>query len=190
MSENDRFCTACGARLPEGSLFCPECGRSVDGGENPYAGAYAGYDDRSRVQRKSSVPIFIILYGIFGLIVGASMLSFCVGLNEASYNELLQTAGDMMGSDVTGMMPAWSESLKNMLVATCVFGTVSPICALVSYVFCWRNGPWKYALAFCALADVLILGMCLTDVITAVILFIIGLIVTYKLYTDRETFSS
>lgn len=189
MSENDRFCTACGASLPPGSQFCPECGRSVDGRENPYAGGEY-YDRGMQVQRKSSVPIFIILYGIFGLIVGASMLSYCLGLNEASYNELLQTAGDMIGSDVSGMMPAWSESLKSMLVTTCVFGTLSPICAIISYIFCWRNGPWKYALAFCGLADVLVLGMCLTDVLTAVILFAIGLVVTYKLYADRETFSS
>ena len=26
------FCTGCGRELEEGALFCPECGRAVDGG--------------------------------------------------------------------------------------------------------------------------------------------------------------
>ena len=189
MTDENRFCTACGARLPEGSIYCPECGRPVDGGQNPYA-ADPGWDRGMVQRRKSSIPVFLLLYGIFGLIVSLYMLSFAYGLNEEVYNQFLQNAEEMIGSDVSPMMPPWEDSLRTMMLAASVFGIISPVLALVSYYFCWKGGPWKNAIILCGLSSVLILGTCIASSMEGLILFLIGMFVTFMLYRDKDTFAS
>ena len=75
-------------------------------------------------------------------------------------------------------------------VAASVFGIVSPVLALVSYYFCWKGGPWKNAIILCGLSSVLILGTCIASSMEGLILFLIGMFVTFMLYRDKDTFAS
>lgn len=192
MSEENRFCTACGASLPEGSVYCPECGRPVGGGANPYAaGPAPGYREPA-MGRKSSTPLFILLYGAFGLVFGLLTLSDGITINEQVYNEMLDYVTQITGMDASSVMPAWSDSMKTQMIVSGAFMVASPVCALLSYYFCWRNGPWKNAIVLCVLADVLVLGVCayFEYIVIALPLFVIGLFVTFRLYNERPRFAS
>ena len=186
MSENNRFCTACGARLPEDSNFCPECGASIDGGTNPYASQGPTYGQPVNA-KKSNIPTFILLYGIIGTIFGAYMVYYSISFTEAYYNDMVEQMVDIFGQEFADMFPEWTASMQNTMIAGSVCGLASAVCALVSYYFCWKGGPWKNALIFCALSTILSLGIVISDY-TGILLFIIGGFVTYKVYTGKGVF--
>lgn len=179
MNDDKRFCTACGALLPAGATFCPECGAGTDGSSNPYAGRAQPYR-APQSQGGSIAKTLLLVYGVLAIVMAIAFLYNGIVLNEAMYNEMMQMYWDM-GIE----MPAWDDFIKTQMMAAGAFMIMSALAALASYWFCKKRGPKKNAVMSCAIASVLVLGM--MDV-TAIIMLIIGCLVTYMLYKDNTGF--
>ena len=189
MSDEHRFCVSCGAQLPEGSRFCTECGSSTDGGYT--APRMSGTIIKGG---RSIVPIMILVYGIVGLLYGLSTLAESVAMDYSTYQEMAKMFDDIFienGYEPVSILPAWSDSTKMLLIVSAIFGTLSPLAALGSYYFCYKQGPKKNAVYLCIAATVLILGTCCfsTYIILSVPAFIIGALITYMLYNSKDVFA-
>ena len=115
-----------------------------------------------------------------------------VGMTEEAYNELIRTMSDMSGLDAGSMMPAWSDSIPLLMSLSMASLVVSGALAILCYVFCRKAENWKAATILCAASSVVCLGICSFSVYTAmgIGLAVIGLIVTFMVYSRRDTFSS
>lgn len=193
MNDENNFCVSCGARLPADATFCPECGMSVNGDAPPRdpsvmrtAGPVKG--------GSAVIPIFILLYGIFGLFVGVSMLAFSISIDSVAYQELIDSINQYLidsGMEPTEVLPAWSDTLKILMIVAAVFGTLSPLAALGSYYYCYKTGPRETAVRLCLAATILILGLCVFVDYAAcgIICFVIGAIMTYVLKNSSDVFT-
>lgn len=182
MTEENRFCVRCGARLPEGAEFCPECGASVDGGGNPYVSQQPYQPRQSTAVPKMS--IYILIYGVLAVIFGLMSLYEGAILSEADWNTMMDMY-EQMGFE--GILPPWDEFFRTQMLISGACMILSGACALAGYWFCRQRGPRMHVVILCAVASVLTLGM--MDV-TAVITLIIGLFVTYMVYNDKTGFAS
>lgn len=181
MNDEKKFCTACGAMLPDGAEFCPACGAGVDGHANPYTVRSNPYST-NQARSGSVAKTLLLIYGVLAIIMAIAFLYNGYILNESMYNEMMQMYSDM-GINV----PAWNDFMKTQMMVAGAFMLMSGITALISYWYCKNRGPKKYAVIWCAVASVLVLGM--MD-ITAIIFLIVGLLVTYMIYNDKTGFES
>lgn len=193
MNDENSFCVSCGAKLPAGATFCPECGMSVNGDAPPRdpssmrtAGPVKG--------GSAVIPIFILVYGILGLIVGVSTLIESMAMDQAAYQSMIDSINQSLidsGMDPVQVLPDWTDTIKIQMIAAAVFGTLSPLAAIGSYYFCYKTGPRKTAVQLCVAAAVLILGLCAFPVYAmfAVPCFIIGAIMTYVLHNSSDVFT-
>ncbi|MDO5853894.1 MAG: zinc ribbon domain-containing protein [Thermoplasmata archaeon] len=189
--EGDKFCTRCGAELPDGSAFCPECGSPVGGGFNHEAGAGYGYSDgyyRQASRPALSFAPLILVYGIlaavFGLLIGISV----AGLTEASYNELIQTMTDATGVDYSTLMPAWSSGLVLMLCATFFAMAASGILAILCYIQCRKAENWKLTVILCGASTAACLVVTVFSPVEGLVMVIVGALMTYLIYNRKDAF--
>lgn len=194
MNDENNFCVSCGAKLPEGATFCPECGMSLNG-DAPSRGP-SDMRTAGPVKGGSAViPIFILLYGIFGLIVGVIALVEAVAIDQAMYQALIDSLNQAFidsGMDPVQILPEWSDTTKLLMIVAAVFGTLSPLAAIGSYYYCYKTGPRKTAVQLCLASTVLILGLCvfIDYAYCAIPCFIIGAIMTYVLKNSSDVFTS
>lgn len=182
MTEENRFCVRCGARLPEGAEFCPECGASVGGGGNPYVSQQPYQPRQSTAMPRMTT--YILIYGVLAVIFGLISLYTGATLNEADWNSMIDMYEEM---GFAGVLPAWDDFFRTQMLVAGACMVLSGACAFAGYWFCRQRGPRMYVVVACAVASVLTLGM--MDV-TSVILLIVGLFVTYMVYTDKTGFAS
>lgn len=186
--EGDKFCTACGAMLPDGATFCPQCGRSLDG--SAPTGGY-GYDPWSRDPRAAqaktgpSFAILILIYGLFAIFGGVFSGITLGTLDQASFDATVEMLEEY-GLDMSG----WTLSMVHEWAIGMYILAVSGVAAVISYYYCRKAENWKYAVAFCGIASVLTLGMAVAGFSDGLILCPIGLIITYLVYARRDTFKS
>ena len=190
--EGDRFCTRCGAELPDGAQFCAECGAQVGGGGNlnqPYG---SPYDYRERGRTGPGFSFVILFYGIFAIVLGLMDLVSGLGMNEAAYNDLIDSMSSMTGMDASTMVPAWTDSIPMLMSVSMGCLIVSGALAVVCYSLCKKAENWKAAVIVCAAASVACLGICSFSVYTylGIPLFVIGLLITAMLYMRRDTFKA
>ena len=178
MTEENNFCVVCGAMLPPGAEFCPACGSGVDGRSNPHAAeARAGYSGSQ--SGGINIGIFVLLYGIIALIVGVYGTYIGLTFTEADYNQIAE-----MYESFGLALPAWSDSIPTEYLISGIMTVVSGALALLSYWFCRQGGPRTYAVVACLAASVLSYGF------FSFISIIVGLIVTFLLYRDKNMFTS
>ncbi len=174
-------------------MFCPECGMSVNGDAAPRDQS----DRRTAGPVKGGsaiIPIFILVYGIVGLIMGVSTLIESIAMDQAAYQSMIDSINQSFidsGMDPVQILPDWTDMTKMQMIAAAVFGTLSPLAAIGCYYFCYKTGPRKTAVQLCVAATVLILGLCAFPVYAmfAVPCFIIGAILTYVLYNSSDVFT-
>lgn len=180
MTDENKFCTACGAMLPEGAEFCPECGAGIGGRSNPHAYAQGpGYPMQQR-SGPPAVSILILVYGVIAAILGLSTVYLGLTFTEADFQALVDQY-EAMGM----VLPfEWSDSFSSDMLFTGGITIISAISALVSYWFCYKRGPKTYAVIACAVATVFSYGM------ISIVSIAIGAIVTFLLYRDDKGFTS
>lgn len=190
--EGDRFCTRCGAMLPDGAAFCPECGSPLDGGFRPEQQPQYGYGVRTPVRRCPGFVILFLLYGVFALILGALDAVNALGYDEATYNELIRTMEDMTGYDMTGMLPVWTSDLPVMMCLSMAFLAISGALAVGTYYFCRVRSDWRTAVIMCVASSVACLGMMCSPFYMSlgILLFAVGLVFTIILYSSKRSFGA
>ena len=180
MTDENKFCTACGAMLPEGAEFCPECGAGIGGRTNPHA--YAQGPSYATVQRSGppAMSLLVLIYGVFALILGIVSVYLGFTFTEADFQELVEQY-EAMGM----VFPLeWSDSFSSEMLLTGAVTMASAACALISYWFCYKRGPKTYAVVACAAATVLSFG------VMSVVTVVIGALVTFLMYRDTKGFTS
>ena len=184
--EENRFCTRCGAELPEGASFCPECGSPLDHGsvQNPSSSAIMK-------QGLGLLGIFILLYGVLAIIYGIMDMTSSIGLTESSYNELVESLSEIMGMDMSQYMPVWSADMPMLMTMSMAFLTISGVLAIVCYIISKKRNDWKMTVILCAASAIACLGMCCFTFYASIGIFLcaIGLVMTAMIYTKKDCFS-
>ena len=193
-----KFCYKCGASLPEGADFCPECGTSMkmDGtavhNENTSRPVHGPKKDLG------PVPILIMVYGILAiicalivLISGVFLDSFLKTLNEmvkegviteADYQNFLKTLGLVSEAAINAM--------KLQMIIEGILMAISGIAAIVSSANCGKMQNFKIAFGACVLASALpLLSIIFLD-ITGVIAAVVGFVMCYLIYQKKDMFIS
>ncbi len=184
--EENSFCTSCGYNLPEGATFCPQCGANVNGPASGYD-PRRGYDSRP----KMGFLILILLYGVFATILGLLDTLSYMSLTEETYQATIDMLSDMLGMDASEIMPAWYDNMPRDMAISSACMMLSGMVAVVCYVKTKKADDFRMSVLLCAVASVLPLGMAIypSNMGTAVILCVIGLLMTYLMYSKKEAFS-
>ncbi len=186
MNDND-YCMKCGARLPEGSEYCPECGASRDG--SPYKKQVETvYVDRQGYGRRPDTlgrtPAIILTYGILATLFGLLMF---LGMStiESTWDTLADEEGLYMGVTMA--------EFKSMATLCGAAFLVSGICAMLCAILAKRRQMFMVCLILCIVASVSLLLMAAADTgsaVLAVILMLIGLLMANRIYSNRDSFVS
>lgn len=182
----DRHCVRCGNRIPEGSEYCPSCGAGLDGSayetraETVYMENRRGYGRRP--DTLGVTPTLILVYGILAAVFGIMLL---VAPSFVDWGSLADESGLYMGMTE-------SEYSSSSLVMGAVF-LISGVCALIASILSKRRERFLLSWVSCLLASLVPLAMALVDsasVVLGIILCVIGLLMTYRIYSNRDSFSS
>ena len=186
--EGNRFCTKCGAELPDGAAFCPECGATTD----PSAAAAVPSYTRAVAKPSLSFAILILGYGILATVLGLMDALTTIGLTEAEYNDMISMMSDAAGMDMSGYMPVWTDSLPVMMSLSMGFLAASGILAIVCYIFCRKAEDWKLTLGLCLASSIACLGICCFSLYSfiGIPLFVIGILMTVLLYLKKGAFAN
>ena len=141
MGSEYNFCTRCGAELPVGCDYCPECGKCFVEGT-----------DRMVVNVSRNPLMFFIvllaLYALFSIIEGLYVIFFndiFISNVEAIYGTDLDTYLSRIGVDSV-------EQFSDILFKESIVNVVSGSFAALTLILCLRLRYWKAACLFCLLA--------------------------------------
>ena len=191
MSDEIKFCFKCGANVPEGSAFCPECGASLTG-NNDNRTEYTAVPTKSAQNADGGiVPILIMIYGVLAIIGG--LLVIIVGISVDSLINMMEAAVEQgtISAEEYELFVELTKSL-NMLACTLIGVLLisSGVLALISGIWSSNLKNWKLSVLFCGIAALLPALSIMFDPITAVILPVVGLLMTYFLYSKKNDFQS
>ena len=197
MTDEEKFCFKCGAMLPDGADFCPECGASLRAeGERTVPEP----EVRTAVRSDSlgAIPALILIYGIFALIVAFFYIISGIMLDSLldmfkdyaergiismdDYNQFLEMIG--------AATEEGRSTLKLNLTIEGILFAVSGIAAVVSSRYCGKLENYKRAFYLCFAATILVAAQVFLGDITGLILAAVGLVMCYLLYRNREKFTS
>lgn len=194
-NEQKAFCTQCGAPLEQGSVFCSECGNHVtepdpiyNSGPNhiPNSNFVYGSDNLAKTKANGRmIWIYILLIGyIF------------IGTILASTGILFERLMEVVGSDpsLIDMLESSGVTYEYMLSMTDAMFTfgilvgVSVILVIMSLILCIMKTKHKIAVILCAAGSLVLIGTFFSGMSDGVFFGIIGLLVTYMLYTTKPAF--
>jgi hypothetical protein len=172
MAIDNSFCTHCGAVIPEGSKFCPDCGTSIDGSENPYA--YESH--QSTPGGLDSTRILILIYGVIATIFGLLAVLGSMMLTSEMWEQAMEMYGTTFDMDL--------DALKMSALIEGIIIIASGICAILSS-YCIKNGNvFPAAMILCLIASALSLVLFPLGIITLAV----GLYMTYRIYSFRGAY--
>ena len=159
-------CSKCGSELPIETTFCPTCGNRLI---------------KSNLGMTSNL---ILIYGVVAIIIG---LFFAAGLSVI----------DQAWNDIAGPDGTYDGITYDLMVSvvqwTAVAFLSSGVCALVSGILARKQVYGKGCLILCVLASVLVFAAAIPDLsmlVVAIILFIVGMYMSYRLYAHQDEFCS
>ena len=175
MGSEYNFCTRCGAELPVGCDYCPECGKCFVEGT-----------DRMVVNVSRNPLMFFIvliaLYALFSIVEGLYVILFndlFISNIEAIYGTDLETYLARIGVDS-------AVQFSDILHKEGIVNIVSGSFAVGAFILCLRMRYWKLACVFCLLATFSIpvslifmpFKMIQSEGITIALQVLVGLMVT------------
>lgn len=184
--ESPAFCTRCGATLPEGATFCPGCGATVGDDAEPYV-----QRPQAQTGRFGLAPM-ILVYGIFATIIGLMDVVTYIGLDEATYVDLVNQMSEISGIDAWTIMPAWTPDMALLMTLSMACLTVSGVLAVACFAICRKGENWKVSIMLCVASTVMCLGICAFTMFASlgIPLFAIGLVMTVLMFVKKDTFVS
>ncbi len=198
MTDEVKFCYKCGASLPDGADFCPECGASVRAdGERAVPDTTVGTAP-VRQDSLGAIPVLILVYGIFALIVAVFAFMFGIMLDtmldmlkdyaerglitQDDYQQFLELIG--------ATTEAGKNALKTNLIIEGVIFALSGIAAIVSSHYCGKLENYKMAFYMCIAASALTVIMVFIGDISGLLLAIVGFVMCYLIYQNKHKFTS
>ncbi|MFA7150176.1 MAG: zinc-ribbon domain-containing protein [Candidatus Methanomethylophilaceae archaeon] len=174
-SGSTAFCTKCGTKLRESAAFCPECGAPVAGGSVVQSVRNEINDSCERkamTERLMWVSIFLGIFVLFSVVIGA----YCA-FDVNVIMETLKSDPDVWSE----LLTHYTETeIRNAFVLVGYYVLLAGVVGAVSLILCVTKRFWIVALVTCAAASILMLPTIIGP--------IIGLIVSYLLYTAKPAF--
>ena len=175
MGSEYNFCTRCGAELPVGCDYCPECGKCFVEGT-----------DRMVVNvSRNPLMFFIVLIALYAL------FSIIEGLYVVLFNDFfISNIEAVYGTDLENFLASRGlenvQQLSDILFKEGIVSIVSGSMAAVVFVLCLRMRYWKAACLLCLAATFVIpipllfmpLKMIQSEWITVALQVLVGLMVT------------
>ena len=198
MTDEVKFCYKCGASLPDGADFCPECGASVNADGERAVPDSAGRTATVRQDSLGAIPVLILVYGIFALIV--AFFAFMSGvmldtmldmlkdyaerglISQDDYNQFLELIG--------ATTEAGKTALKTNLIIEGIIFALSGIAAIVSSHFCGKLKNYQIAFYMCIAASALTLVIVFIGDISGLLLAVVGFVMCYLIYQNKYKFTS
>ncbi|MGI6472503.1 MAG: zinc ribbon domain-containing protein [Candidatus Methanomethylophilaceae archaeon] len=181
--DNKAFCTSCGALLPPDSTFCQECGSPV-GGSDYVPVTFERYQEGYAVAKAGSR-----LKMIYFLMAGYMIIGIIIAITGMYFEQFVES----LPSDDPTYIEILGENYYNDLLALVgsmeLIGTLFLISVLVilgSLVLSIMKRYHRVAVILCAAGSLVLL---FTMSIDGIIFTVIGLGVTYLLYTTSAVFT-
>ena len=181
----ERHCIRCGEVIPEGSEYCPTCGASLDGTAYDRTADFyrnkAGWKKEDTLQ---SIPKLMMVYGVLAVIVGAVVL-VSYGTIDGTWEQLADADGTYYGLTL--------DQTRSALMFIGIPMALSGLCALASGFMTGKREGYRMSMLLCILASVLPLFMALgllNTIVFGIVLCVIGLYVTTRLYNNSQCFAS
>ncbi len=190
-----RYCYKCGAEVPTGSSFCPECGASISDFDQGAEAEYTAAPTRRVKDDLGAIPLLLLVYGIIA-IIGAIFL-ILIGM---SFNLILETLqqmvqeGAMTQDEYNDFISLFGTLTTETLMIYCtaqgVILVISGILAIISGHYAGKQENYKACMVCCAVAAIITIFIIPFDIIIGIILPVVGLIVTYMIIKDKDKFVS
>lgn len=194
MADDFKFCYKCGAELPEGSDYCPECGSPLnDSDVKRDQPEYVAQLVESKSNGLGAIPILMFVYGVIAIF--GSIMFMMTGL---LLDMIIQTLENMVeqglisDSDYATFAALFTtmtaEVMKLVLIVEGLLLLLSGISALVSGRYASKLVKFKLCFTLCLLASLLPLGLLPFDVLMGIALPVVGFIICYKIYSSKDMF--
>lgn len=176
MGSEYNFCTRCGAELPKGSEYCPECGKCF---------IEEGTDRMVKNVSRNPLMFFIVLlalYALFSIIEGLYVILF-----EDVFISSLETIYGMKIEEYIGRIGVDSVSqFSDIMFKEAVVNVISGSLAVIVLILCQRLRYWKTAVFLCLAASLVLpvslvfmpMKMIQSEWITIALQVLVGLMVT------------
>ena len=175
MGSDYDFCTRCGAELPKGSDYCPECGMCF----------VEGTDRMVKNVARNPLMFFIVLvalYSLFSIVEGSYVIFFndlYMSNIQAIYGVDLDTYISQIGVDSV-------DQFSEILYAEGIVSMVSGSLAAVVCLLCLKLRYWRIAVILCLAASLVIPAslffmpwkMIQSEWVTIALQVVVGLMVT------------
>lgn len=191
MNDQVKFCYRCGANLPEGAVFCPECGSSIDGSE-PTRTEYTAQPVNSGSRNTlGAVPTLTLIYGILAII--GAVFTILMGMSIDTILNMardLYEEGAISESDYNTIITLFQTFTKIVFTAVGIILAISGAFAIWASQEASKMQSWNKTIALYGIAALTPAFMAPFDLVTAIILTVVGLIMTYLVYTHKNDFAS
>lgn len=196
MSDKQKeFCTQCGASLEPDSTFCSECGNNVAEPDLIYNSGIGhvsntdfvyGSNDIAKTRAESRmIWIYILMVGYL-----------FIGVMLASTGILYERIMDIIGSDPalieiiesSGVSYEYMASQSDAMFKFGILVAVSVVLVMISFIMSIMKTKHNLAVILCAAGSIILIGTYFSGVSDGIFLGIIGLLVTYMLYTTKPAF--
>ncbi len=196
MSDKQKeFCTQCGASLEPDSTFCSECGNNVAEPDLIYNSGIGhvsntdfvyGSNDIAKTRAESRmIWIYILMVGYL-----------FIGVMLASTGILYERIMDIIGSDPalieiiesSGVSYEYMASQSDAMFKFGILVAVSVVLVMISFIMSIMKTKHNLAVILCAAGSIILIGTYFSGMSDGIFLGIIGLLVTYMLYTTKPAF--
>ena len=185
MGSEYNFCTRCGAEMPKGSDYCPECGMCY----------VEGTDRMVKNVAHNPMMFFIVLMGLYAL------FSIVEGLYVILFNDVfLSSIETVAGTDLETYLAKIGvdsvDQFKDILFKEAIVSIVSGSLTVVATILCLKLRYWKLACILCFAATLAIPASLLfmpwkmiqSEWITIALQMLVGLMVTRGIVRCRLLF--